>query len=117
MPRLIDTKAQLLDNPWVLLAKDSTLNAALAAPENHLLVPASLWLAHKSELLSTGKKLAVWLDSEQPTSLIANERSELSMIGLKFPQFMDGRTYSTAVILRKHFHYKGELRAIGDVLR
>ena len=34
-----------------------------------------------------------------------------------FPHFMDGRAYSTAVILRKHFHYEGELRAIGDVLR
>jgi uncharacterized protein (DUF934 family) len=117
MPRLIDTKAQLLDNPWVLLAKDSTLEAVLAAPGNHLLVPASLWLAHKQELLDTQKKFAVWLDSEQSASLIANELSELSLIALNFPQFMDGRAYSTAVILRKHFHYKGELRAIGDVLR
>ncbi len=117
MPRLIDSKAQLLDNPWVLVAKDSTLEAVLAAADSHLLVPASLWLAHKQELLNTGKKLAVWLDSEQPASLIANELGELSMVALNFPQFMDGRAYSTAVLLRKHFHYKGELRAIGDVLR
>ena len=117
MPRLIDSKAQVLDNPWVLLAKDSTLEAVLAIEDSHLLVPAGLWLAHKQELLNTGKKFAVWLDSDQPASLIANELDQLSIIALNFPLFMDGRAYSTAVILRKHFHYKGEIRAIGDVLR
>jgi len=117
MPQLIDTKAQVLNNPWLLLAKDSTLETALAAPESHLLVPANLWLAHKQELLSTGKQFAVWLDSDQPASLIADELGQFQMIALNFPMFMDGRSYSTAVILRKHFRYEGELRAIGDVLR
>jgi uncharacterized protein (DUF934 family) len=117
MPRLIDTGAQLLNNPWVLLAKDATLETALATPDSHMLAPAGLWLAHKQELLHTGKQLAVWLDSEQPASLLVNELGELSMIALNFPHFMDGRAYSTAVILRKHFHYAGEIRAIGDVLR
>jgi uncharacterized protein (DUF934 family) len=117
MPRLIDGKAALLTNPWVLLAKDCTLETAQATPDSHLLVPANLWLAHKAELLSTGKQFAVWLDSEQPASLLANELTDLPMIALNFPKFMDGRAYSTAVILRKHFQYTGELRAIGDVLR
>lgn len=117
MPRLIDTKAQVLNNTWLLLAKDATLDTALAAPDSHLLVPASLWLAHKQELLNTGKQIATWLDSEQPASLIAGELNELPMVALNFPMFMDGRAYSTAVILRKHFKYAGEIRAIGDVLR
>lgn len=117
MPRLIDNKAAVLANPWMLLAKDSTLETALAAAESHLIVPVNLWLAHKQELQNTGKQFAVWLDSEQPAHLIANELGDLPMVALNFPQFMDGRAYSTAVILRQHYHYKGEIRAIGDVLR
>ena len=117
MPRLIDTNAALLANPWVLLAKDCTLETALATPESHVIIPANLWLAHKDELHKTGKQLAVWLDSEQPAHLLAIDLGSLPMVALNFPTFMDGRAYSTAVILRDHYSYKGEIRAIGDVLR
>ena len=117
MPRLIDTKAALIANPWVLLAKDCTLETALATTDSHLIVPVNLWLAHKEQLQNAGKQFAVWLDSEQPASLVANELDNLPMIALNFQLFMYGRAYSTAVNLRQHYHYKGEIRAIGDVLR
>ena len=117
MPRLIDTKAALLANPWVLQAKDCSLETVLATADSHLIIPANLWLAHKQELQNTGKQLAVWLDREQPAHLLANELDTLPMIALNFPMFMDGRAYSTAVILRQHYGYTGEIRAIGDVLR
>jgi uncharacterized protein (DUF934 family) len=117
MPRLIDGKAALIANPWVLLAKDCTLETALATVDSHLIVPVNLWLAHKAELQNTGKQLAVWLDSDQPAHLLADDLGDLPMIALNFPHFMDGRAFSTAVILRQHYHYKGEIRAIGDVLR
>src|SRR5690606_7612706 len=41
----------------------------------------------------------------------------LPVIALNFPAFTDGRSYSTAVALRTHHRYEGEIRAIGDVLR
>lgn len=34
-----------------------------------------------------------------------------------FPQFTDGRGYSTARLLRERYGWWGELRAIGDVQR
>jgi sulfite reductase (NADPH) hemoprotein beta-component len=39
------------------------------------------------------------------------------LIAIHFPVFSDGRGYSLARILREQMGYKGELRAIGDVLR
>ena len=39
------------------------------------------------------------------------------MIAVNFPKFTDGRGYSIARLLRERCGYKGELRAIGDVLR
>ncbi len=40
----------------------------------------------------------------------------LSLIGLEFASFTDGRAYSLARIIRTQLHFSGELRATGDVL-
>ena len=39
------------------------------------------------------------------------------MLALEFPNFKDGRSYSHARLLRERFGFRGELRAVGDVLR
>jgi uncharacterized protein (DUF934 family) len=36
---------------------------------------------------------------------------------VQFPKFGDGRGFSTAALLRNRHGWRGELRAIGDVLR
>jgi uncharacterized protein (DUF934 family) len=41
----------------------------------------------------------------------------LEVIALSFPIFSDGRSYTSARELRSNLGYKGEIRAIGDVLR
>ena len=41
----------------------------------------------------------------------------LSWSPVNFPQFTDGRGYSIARLLRERYGWRGELRAIGDVLR
>lgn len=117
MPRLIDTGGNTIANPWQLLPRDSTPEAALAHEGSHLLVNAALWVAHKGELLQSGKQIAVWLDSDQNAGVVAGDLQQLPLIALNFPGFMDGRSYSTAVVLRKHYGFSGEIRAIGDVLR
>ncbi|MDR2214188.1 MAG: DUF934 domain-containing protein [Pseudomonadales bacterium] len=117
MPKLIDTQARPIDNPWTLLPKDATLEQALAETSQHLLVPAALWNAHQNELRQSGRTIGVWLDSDETAELIAAALPSLPLVALNFPKFMDGRSYSTAVALRQHYHYTGEIRAIGDVLR
>ncbi|MGA9665176.1 MAG: DUF934 domain-containing protein, partial [Gallionella sp.] len=42
---------------------------------------------------------------------------QFSVIAVDFPKFADGRGYSIARLLRTRLGYRGELRAIGDVLR
>ncbi len=41
----------------------------------------------------------------------------LSVIAIEFPQFTDGRGYSMARLLRERHGFKGEIRAVGEVLR
>jgi len=38
-------------------------------------------------------------------------------VAVHFPQFADGRGYSLGRLLRERYGWRGELRAIGDVLR
>lgn len=42
--------------------------------------------------------------------------AELACIELHFPKFTDGRAFSQAFLLRRRLHFKGDLRATGDVL-
>lgn len=40
----------------------------------------------------------------------------LPLVALVFPAFNDGRSYSKAELLRTRYAYRGEIRAVGDVL-
>ena len=83
-----------------------------------IIVPLALWQASASALLgrSTGQ-LGVWLDSNEDPAQVADSLEAFSLIAVNFPQFTDGRGYSTARLLRERYGWTGELRAIGDVLR
>ena len=116
MPKLIKN-TQIVSNPWALIAKDESLEQALANSSANILVPAQLWLDNKTAFTQASQQVAVWLDSDETAAMLAGDVNELSLIALNFPAFTDGRSYSTATQLRQQYHYTGELRAIGDVLR
>ena len=61
--------------------------------------------------------LGVRLSPADDPSLLANDLDKLALIAVEFPAFADGRGYSAATLLRERYGYKGELRAVGDVLR
>jgi uncharacterized protein (DUF934 family) len=117
MPKLIDVTGAVVDNPWLLLPKDATVANVQEAASKLVIVPCQLWLSAKAELLSAGKTIGVWLDSNESAMLLANDLILLPLIALNLPTFMDGRAYSYAGVLRQHLGYTGEIRAIGDVLR
>ena len=117
MPKLIDLDGKPIANDWLLLEKDSNASSALAQDAAKLLVPLQLWLNSKTDLLSSGKIIAVWLDAGENVAALADDLAKLPMLALNFPAFMDGRSYSSAANLRQHYKFTGEVRAIGDVLR
>lgn len=51
----------------------------------------------------------------EPLSL-HTEIEQAERVELDFPQFTDGRAYSQAYLIRKRLGYRGDLRAVGDVL-
>jgi uncharacterized protein (DUF934 family) len=71
----------------------------------------------RSALQARGSKLGVQLRSDQEAKLVVDLLPELAVVAIEFPGFKDGRGYTTARLLRERFAFKGEIRAVGDVLR
>ncbi|HTS22149.1 MAG TPA: DUF934 domain-containing protein [Casimicrobiaceae bacterium] len=113
MPRLIKDGA-VVDDRWALLRDAASLDDLPAdAP---VIVPLPLWRAQR-EALRARWDTGVWLEPGDDPDLLAADCSALPLIAVDFPQFTDGRGYSTGRLLRERYGFAGELRAIGDILR
>ena len=90
-------------------------------PTGKVIVPLKIWLAQRDTLThriaGLNQPIGVWLDGHEEPSLLADSIDRFAVIAVNFPKFADGRGYSTAALLRSRYGFKGELRAIGDVLR
>ena len=117
MPKLIKN-GQIVDDPRSVLklAADETAES-IALPETAQLLPLSVWLARRDEILASGIAHGVWLDADEGPEAIAGDLEHLAVIGVNFPKFTDGRGYSTARLLRQRYGFQGEIRAVGDVLQ
>lgn len=114
MQKLIKDGA-IVDNIWTLIAKpEADVSVDLSA--QNIIVPLQVWLSNKSQLQSR-KDVGVWLDSDETAEQIAADAQSLPLIAVNFPLFMDGRAFSTARLLRERYGFKGELRAIGNLIR
>ncbi len=113
---IIKDKA-IAEDDWTLLKPDGSVTPHhVAVPEGRHIVPLSVWLA-QHETLRHRTDVGVWLAScEEPEALLPDIET-LPLIAVDFPKFADGRGYTTAYALRVKMAYRGELRAIGDVLR
>lgn len=112
---------QIVDDAWqVLTLAAGETPKQVAIPVGKVLVPLAVWLARHDELLQRkhhGDDLGVWLSPVDDPAAIAAHVDHFAVVAVEFPGFSDGRGYSTAALLRSRYGYKGELRAIGDVLR
>ena len=117
MPKLIKN-AQIVDDPRSVLklAEDQSAET-LTLPGTPALLPLAVWLARKGEILASGIAHGVWLDADEGPEAIAGDLDHLAVIGVNFPKFTDGRSYSTARLLRERYDFRGEIRAVGDVLQ
>ena len=114
MQRIIKNN-QVIDETWHLLSKETTFDEISNCDD--LIVPLAMWREHGHALKARDGGLGVWLDSDEEAEELGEDVANFQVIALNFPAFTDGRSYSNARLLRDRYGYKGELRAIGDVLR
>jgi phosphoadenosine phosphosulfate reductase len=97
---------------WVRFRPQDGMPAA-GAP---VLVKQLDFLAGRERFLAHAGPLGVEVAAGEPVDVLAPFLIRLSLIAIEFPRFSDGRGYSAARLLRERLGYRGELRAIGDVL-
>jgi len=85
-------------------------------PSGPVIVSLEQWQKQRDALLARGTPLGIRLHSDQSPEAIASDVDHFALIALEFPKFRDGRAYSYARLLRERYGFKGELRAVGDVL-
>ena len=111
--KVIKNKTVITDD-WKLIRE---LDNSASIPEGNVILPFSYWKAKRDELLKQDTEHAVWINGSINTEELVDDLESFSLIALDFPAFKDGRSYSHARLLRDRYHFQGELRAIGDVLR
>lgn len=87
-----------------------------------VLIPLSVYLARKNELVSrvANKEVGIWLATHEVLEHLTDEESDLNifpLIAVFVERFADGRIFSIGNLLRTRYGFKNILRAFGDVLR
>ena len=59
---------------------------------------------------------AIANDAELAELVASGALDGIERVELHFPKFTDGRAYTQAVLLRRRYHFRGDIRATGDVL-
>lgn len=80
------------------------------------IVPFAVWREQRADLIQRTGRTGVLLENTDDPRALAGDFDKLALIAVRFAKFTDGRGYSIARLLRR-LGWKGELRAVGDVLR
>lgn len=110
MATLIKSK-RIVPDSWQLLNADGGLPTS-----GDWIVPLARWQEQRAQLLQRKGRNGVILENTEDPHALAGDFDKLAVIAVRFPKFTDGRGYSIARLLRR-LGWKGELRAVGDVLR
>ncbi|KEI71784.1 DUF934 domain-containing protein [Endozoicomonas elysicola] len=112
MPKLL--KGQQISNDHFQILDQNESEASL--PEGNLLLHVSAIDAAIQANTDHNGQIGIWFDSADEPEMVADALNQFEVIAVNFPKFMDGRGYSIARLLRERFNYRGDVRAIGDVL-
>ena len=99
-----------VDDPW------RSLDEGEAPGADPAILSLAQWLALGAEARRGGNApLGVRLDAGEMVDALLPDLDRIALVALSFPKFADGRAFSKASLLRRH-GFKGEIRAVGDVL-
>ena len=128
-----DGQASLVANEWQVWDGEGDEGAPFNIPDlkhglNKVLVPFHWWRSHFSshhqnaDIIERANKgeIGVWFATDddilEHAEIIEAGKKIWPLVAAHFPIFRDGRSFSTAALLRQRFNWQNEVRAIGDVL-
>ena len=124
-----DGQASLVANEWQVWDGEGDEGAPFNTPDlkhglNKVLVPFHWWISHhqNADVVQRTNQgaLGVWFAADDDilkhADIIEAGKKVWPVVAAHFPIFRDGRSFSTAALLRQRFNWQNEVRAIGDVL-
>lgn len=100
-----------VEDSWAFVAD------GVPAPDaGPIVVSLSRWLTERQALSSRSAPVGVAVEAGAEAQAHLAELAGRPLVALAFAKFADGRAFSYARLLRDRYAFKGELRAIGDVL-
>jgi len=127
-PRLLRNGQIELDET-LLFDAGAEMSGSLGIPpdQKHWMMSLDAWL-EKREFLSN-RKFPVGIFISSDTDLAATlgkqgmllqtglfQTADVAFIAIDFPSYTDGRGYSLAQLIKSIYGWRGELRAVGDVM-
>ena len=119
-------KPNLATNDWLVWSgsQDEGGLPDLEHGAHKTLVPFTWWIEHHQEadVIAKAKngQIGVWFASDDDilkhADLIEAGKQYWPLVAAYFPLFRDGRSFSTAALLRDRLGWDKEIRMIGDVL-
>ncbi|KAF0203183.1 MAG: hypothetical protein FD173_1833 [Gallionellaceae bacterium] len=113
---LIKNNALVADEWIVLRLKEGEAADSVTVPAGNVIVPLPVWNC-QHEALQGRKELGLWLAGFERAEDIPDDVHRFPVIAVDFHKYTDGRGYTLAYRLRNQYGYRGELRAMGDILR
>jgi uncharacterized protein (DUF934 family) len=110
MPLIKDGK--VVDDVWAFVEDGHELS-----PGGCITVSLGRFLSEHDQLLARNRSIGVRLANTDDPALLVPFLDQLHLIELQFPKYTDGRALTQSQLLRRRHGYKGEIRAIGQVLR
>ena len=105
-------KRTIVEDDWSHLADDASI------PEDgNILVPLERWRNDREALLSRSGKLGVILPNTTDPAELAEDLGNFAVVAIDFPIYRDGRGFSIGRLVRDRLGFRGEVRAVGNVLR
>lgn len=106
-------KGEIVTSSWVHVA-DADL---LPAERVDVTVSLRRFVGEQAALQTHPGRVGVRLHPEDDVDPHLPALLQLPLLAVEFPRFTDGRGYSLGRLLRERHGYRGELRAMGNVLR
>ncbi|MFC3695211.1 DUF934 domain-containing protein [Chenggangzhangella methanolivorans] len=98
------------DDEWTRTGEDE------AVGEGPAILPLKRFLAEREALSQRNSPLGVIVEPGEKLDELVPHLTRVTLVVLPFPKFADGRSSSTARLLRERHGFEGEVRAAGDVL-
>jgi uncharacterized protein (DUF934 family) len=110
--KLINGQPNWANDPYLDLADEDPAPGGAG-----VIVSFARLQAEADALLAGGRAVGVRLNPDEAVEALAPYLPRLAIVALVIPKFRDGRAFSSASLLRERYGFKGEVRAVGEVLR